>query len=62
MLVRNHLLCPYSDCICNYRSKDLRIQVMVNQVNGEREVSLKETVKGKKGRTSLPYKYTYEVY
>ena len=62
VLVRNHLLCPYSDCICHYRSKDLRIQVLVNHVNGEREVSLKETVTGEKGRTNLPKKFTYEVY
>lgn len=62
MLVRNHLLCPYSDCEANKRSGDLRIQVVVNEDDGERTVSLGKTLKGEKENTSLPYRYTKEVY
>ena len=62
MLVRNHLLCPYSDCVCHERSQDLRIQVTVNQLNSKREVRLKKTIKGEGERTSIPYNYTKEVY
>jgi hypothetical protein len=62
LLIRNHLLCPYADCDANKRSGDLRIQVLVNQDNGEREVRLKPTIRGQRGRTKLPYKYTKEVY
>jgi len=62
MLVRNHLLCPYSDCDAHYRAKDLRIQVQVNDKEGKREVTLKQTVKGKIERTNLPYKYAKEEY
>ena len=54
MLVRNHLLCPYADRVATDRSKELRIQVLVNEVNGIIEVRLEKTVKGEKGRTSLP--------
>jgi len=62
MLVRNHLLCPYSDCEANRRVGNLRIQVVVNEVNGKRAVSLGKTVKGERKRTSLPYIWTKEVY
>src|SRR3990170_287358 len=62
MLIRNHLLCPYSDCIANKRSGDLRIQVLVNQLSGKREVRLKTSVSGERGKTDLPYKHTNEVY
>jgi hypothetical protein len=62
MLVRNHLLCPYSDCEANKRSGDLRIQVVVNEINDERTVSLRKTLKGEKENTSLPYNYKREVY
>jgi hypothetical protein len=62
MLVRNHLLCPYSDCEANKRSEDLRIQVIVNDVNDKRTVRLEKTLKGEKEHTSLPYKWTKEVY
>lgn len=62
MLVRNHLLCPYSDCEANKRSGDLRIQVVVNEINDERTVGLRKTLKGEKENTTLPYKWTKEVY
>ena len=62
MLVRNHLLCPYSDCEANKRSGDLRIQVVVNEINGERTISLKKTLKGEKDNTTIPYKWTKEAY
>lgn len=62
MLFRNHLLCPYSDCEANKRSGDLRIQVAVNEAEGERTVSLTKTLKGEKEKTSLPYRYTKEAY
>lgn len=62
MLIRNHLLCPYSKCDANKRSGNLRIQVLVKQVNDKREVRLKQTVSGERGRTKLPYKYTNETY
>jgi hypothetical protein len=58
MLVRNHLLCPYGDCVAHDRSGELRIQVLVSD---ERLVNLKKTAKGKRGKTSLPYKGTREV-
>ena len=61
VLVRNHLLCPYSDCVCHERSQDLRIQVILNQVNDKREVRLRKTIKGKRERTSIPYNYTKEI-
>jgi hypothetical protein len=62
MLIRNHLLCPYSDCLANERSKELRIKLLVNQVDDNiREVQLeKSTVEGKR-RTSLPYNGKKEV-
>lgn len=62
MLVRNHLLCPYSDCEANKRSGDLRIQVVVNEINEERTVSLRKTLKGEREKTSLPYKWNKEVF
>jgi hypothetical protein len=62
MLVRNHLLCPCSDCVANKRSGTLRIQVQVNQIGSQREVRLEKTVAGERGTTNLPYKYTVEVY
>jgi hypothetical protein len=62
MLVRNHLLCPYSDCEANKRSKELRIQVLINEVNDERTVGLRKTLKGQKDNTTLPYKWTKEAY
>jgi hypothetical protein len=62
MLVRNHLLCPYSDCIASDRSNELRIQVRINQDEDSRKVSLDKTFKTDKERTRLPYKYTYEVF
>ena len=62
MLIRNHLLCPYSNCDANKRSGNLRIQVLVNQVNDERDIKLKPITKGERGRTKLPYSYTKEVY
>ena len=60
MLVRNHLLCPYSDCEANKRSGDLRIQVVVNEVNNGRTVSLRKTLEGEQERTTLPYNYNRE--
>jgi len=62
MLIRNHLLCPYSTCDANKRKGNLRIQVLVNQTNDKREVRLKPTISGERGRTKLPYKYTKETY
>ena len=62
MLVRNHLLCPYQDCEASKRSGDLRIQVAVNEINDERTVSLRKTLKGEKDNTNLPYKWNKEVY
>jgi hypothetical protein len=62
MLVRNHLLCPYSDCAAHHRSGNLRIQVLVNQINGQRKVVLRESEKGDREKTSLPYKHNKEVY
>jgi hypothetical protein len=62
MLVRNHLLCPYSDCEANKRSGELRIQVIVNEVTNGRTVSLRKTAKGEKERTTLPYNFNREVY
>lgn len=62
MLVRNHLLCPYTDCEANKRSGDLRIQVNVKEINGLREVTLKKAVKGEKSRTSLTYRNDYEAF
>ena len=58
MLVRNHLLCPYGDCVAHDRSRDLRIQVLVND---ERQVNLRKTTKGKRGKTRLRYKGTKDV-
>ena len=62
MLVRNHLLCPYTDCEANKRSGDLRIQVNVEEINGLREVTLKKAVNGEKSRTSLAYRNDYEAF
>jgi hypothetical protein len=63
MLVRNHLLCPYSDCEAHGRSGNLRIQVIVSEGNDKRLVSLAKTMKvEKKKKTSLPYIHTEEIY
>ena len=62
VLIRNHLLCPYSNCDANKRSGDLRIQLLVNQENDKRKVNLKSTLKGQRGKTDLPYRNTKEVY
>jgi hypothetical protein len=40
----------------------LRIQVLVNEVDDKRTVSLRKTLKGEKGNTSLSYKWTKEAY
>ena len=60
MLVRNHLLCPYSICNANKRTGELKIQVLVNQTNGERIVGLKPTIRGKRKRTDLSYNFIKE--
>ena len=62
LLIRNHLLCPYINCEANKRSGNLRIQVIINKKNETREVRLKKTVRGKRGKTKLPYKYTAETF
>lgn len=54
-LIRNHLVCPYSDCIAHERGNMLKIKVSIDE---ERNVLLrksKSTVRTK--RTRLPYLY-----
>jgi hypothetical protein len=62
LLIRNHLLCPYSDCSAHHKRKILRIQIQVNDEEGRREVTLKQTIKGKIERTGLPYGHAKEEY
>jgi hypothetical protein len=53
VLVRNHLLCPYSDCVAHERSNTARIKAVIDE---KRNVSLfksKSTIASK--RTRLPY-------
>jgi len=52
ILVRNHLLCPYSDCEAHNRQKSPRIRIKVDE---ERNVTLSQSEKGEKNKTSLPY-------
>ena len=59
---RNHLLCPYSNCEANKRSEDLRIQVIVAEINGVREAILKKTVRGEPARTELSFRNDYEAF
>ena len=55
MLVRNHSLCPYSDCVAHDRRDIQRIKVLVDE---ERNVELQKSVAGeKKSRSRLNYKY-----
>lgn len=55
MLVRNHSLCPYSDCVAHARRDIQRIKVLVDE---ERNVELQKSVAGeKKSRSRLDYKY-----
>lgn len=54
LLIRTHLLCPYSDCIAHERKNIQRIQVSVDE---QRKVKISQTVKGKVHRTELPYEY-----
>ena len=52
VLVRSHLLCPYSDCVAHYRKDTPRIHVLLDE---ERAVSLKKDVTNKIVKTRLPY-------
>ena len=52
MLVRNHLLCPFADCVAHNRQDNKRIQVLVDE---KRNVQLNKTSPGKKIKTKLPY-------
>jgi len=52
MLVRNHLLCPYKDCIAHRRKDSNRVQVLVDE---KRNVVLNKTFISKVKRTKLPY-------
>ncbi|HLE75674.1 MAG TPA: hypothetical protein VI864_06480 [Candidatus Bathyarchaeia archaeon] len=52
MLVRNHLLCPYDDCVAHSRKRAERIQVLVDE---KRSVILKKTFPEKTAKTRLPY-------
>lgn len=52
VLVRSHLLCPYSDCVAHYRKNSPRVQVLLDE---ERAVSLRKGVSGKSVKTRLPY-------
>jgi len=55
LLVRNHSLCPYSDCVAHARRDIQRIKVLVDE---ERNVELQKSVVGqKKSRGRLDYKY-----
>lgn len=52
MLVRNHLLCPYADCVAHHRQDAKRIQVLVDE---NRNVQLRKTSPNKKTKTKLDY-------
>ena len=54
ILIRTHLLCPYSDCVAHERKNTQRIQVAVDE---QRKVKLSQTVKGKANKTKLSYEY-----
>ena len=60
MLVKNHLLCPYSDCEAHSRQGNLRIQIQVANEEGKRTVNLSQSVKGRIIKTSLPYNHVRE--
>jgi hypothetical protein len=52
-LIRNHLLCPYNDCIAHKRSEDNRIRVLVDE---KRRIMLEKSLRtDKKKKTRLPY-------
>ena len=54
MLVRTHLLCPYSDCLANHRDNDDRVRALIDE---ERNVVLeKSSSLAKSARTKLSYK------
>ncbi len=62
MLVKNHLVCPYSDCEAHDKRKNLRIKIKVSAEDGKRKVTLERSVKGRIERTSLPYNSQIEMF
>jgi hypothetical protein len=54
MLARNHLLCPYADCIANKRTGSQRIRVLLDE---ERNVELQQSSWKAPAKTKLSYKY-----
>ena len=56
VLIRNHLLCPYSDCIAHERDNTARIKVSIDE---KRNVSLyksKSTINSERTRLSYLFK------
>lgn len=54
MLARNHLLCPYADCIAYKRTGSQRIRVLLDE---ERNVELQQSSWQAPRKTKLNYKY-----
>jgi len=52
LLVRNHSICPYSDCVAHNRKDENRIRVLIDE---KRNVTLKQSLKSVRKRSkTLP--------
>ena len=54
VLIRNHLLCPYQDCIAHKRENTPRIKVLIDEKRNVSVYKSKSTIDSERTKLPLP--------